>query len=183
MKRTAILLSILLILSALTACSGKDSKALEEIASKMEAPIRITATVKSDSLTAEMVMELYNKENDVTMKTQFTSPELLKGLVIERKKDGKLVADYKGINTELDDSSLKFVAVTHDIMQELRDSLVTRGKSVASDDERYGKAEIPVNDTVITLYYDVNTNNLLRITSDLFDTAITIDVAAIEKIE
>lgn len=183
MKKTAIILIFMILLTCLCSCGGIDKQSLEDIAAQLEPPLRITATVKSDSVTAKMTMELYSLENDVTMRTTFTEPEMFKNLVVERKKDGKLIADYNGIETELDQNALKFIAVTHDIMQEVRNSLTEYGEPAASEDERYGKAVIEVNDGTITVYYDIETNKLLRVDSDLFDTNLKIDVLNIEKIE
>lgn len=181
MKKTAVFIAFLMLLTLLTSCGGKDPNTLNEVASFFEPPVKLIANVKGGTTTAKMEVEIFDPESEVVMRTVFTEPETLKGLIVERKKDGKLVAGYRGITTELDQNALKFIAVTHDIMREVSNNLSEYGKIVESGDERYGKAVIKVNDGEIGVYFDLKTNKPLRIDSDLFDMALKIDITNIDS--
>ena len=179
MKKTAFFIAILMLLTLYASCNGMQSNTLAEVAEYFAPPVKLTATVKGGSTTAKMNVEIFDPNSEVVMRTVFTEPETLKGLIVERKKDGKLIAGYNGIQTELDQNALKFIAVTHDIMREVSNNLVEFGKIVDSGDERYGKAVIRVNDDEIGVYYDLETNKPLRIDSELFDMALRIDITNI----
>ena len=175
MKKTAIFILLVMLTLVLVSC-GKQTKVLDEVAGFFNPPATMTATVKSNSTTAKMNVEIFDPESDVVMRTTFSEPETLKGLVVERRKDGKLIAGYKGIKTELDQNALKFIAATHDILREVSLNLGEYGKLADSPDERYGKAVISVNEGEISVFYDLETNKPMRIDSNLFDLPLRIDI-------
>lgn len=176
-KLIPLLLAAVLILSSCGTGNGLDG-----MAASFEPPLRITARITSGSTELEAVISFYDSEADVTMTTEFTSPEPLTGLRVERRADGSLHADYDGIVSDLDDGALNIVAVTNDILQVVRERLLTDGAIVEPEDERYMQAEIPVNDDTVKIYFDENTQTVLRISSDLFGEDVTIDLLKYEQI-
>lgn len=178
MKKTAIFILLVMLTLVFISCN-QNTKALEEVAGFFDPPATMIATVKSNSTTAKMNVEIFDPESEVVMRTVFSEPETLKGLVVERRKDGKLIAGYKGIKTELDQNALKFIAATHDILREVSQNLGEFGKMSDSSDERFGKAVISVNDGEIAVFYDLETNKPVRIDSNLFDLPLRIDIIKI----
>ena len=181
MKKFLCLFFVLVFL--LCSCSVNDSKTLEDLSASLTPPLKMRILITAENLTSEANIAFHSPNLEVTMSAEFISPAIISGLKIERHKDGRLFADYEGVISELDDSALNVVSASCDILQLIRDDLVTYGKVVESIDDRYGQVDLDVNGKSVTVFFDKDTNTVLRITSELFNIPVRIDIIDMEHVE
>lgn len=167
----------------LCSCGNNESKIIDDLSMSLSPPIKMRLLITSDNINAEANVSFYSPNLEVTMKAEFISPDIISGLKIERHKDGRLFADYEGVISELDGKALNVVSASCDILQLIRDDLSTYGKVVDSIDERYGQIDLDVNGKNVTLFFDKESKAILRITSELFDLPVRIDIVDLERIE
>ena len=173
----------LLLVCILCSCNNNDLKTIEDLSLSLSPPLKMRLLITSESISAEANVSFYSPNLEVTMSAEFVSPAIISGLKIERHKDGRLFADYEGVISELDGKALNVVSTSCDILQLIREDLVTYGKIVESIDERYGQIDLDVNGKIVTVFFDKDTNTVLRITSELFDVPVRIDIIDFERID
>ena len=183
MKKLLSLLFVIIILFSLCSCGDNDSKIMDDLSASLTPPLKMRIIITADNITSEANVSFHSPNLEVTMSIDFVSPSIISGLKVERHKDGRLFADYEGVISEVDDKALNIVSASCDVLQLIRDDLSTYGTIVESIDERYGQIEMSVNDASLTVFFDKETNTVLRITSNLFDIPVRIDIIDLEHIE
>ena len=181
MKKFLFLLLVLVCI--LCSCSNSDFKTIEDLSMSLSPPIKMKLLITSENISAEANVSFFSPNLEVTMCAEFVSPAIISGLKIERHKDGRLFADYEGIISELDGKALNVVSSSCDILQLIRDDLATYGKVVESIDDRYGQIDLEVNGKIVTVFFDKDTNTVLRITSELFDVPLRIDIIDFDRFD
>lgn len=178
------LLSFLLVfVLLLSSCGGNDSKIIEDLCASLTPPLKMRILITADKINAEANVSFNQPTQEITMSVEFVSPSIINGLKVERHKDGRLFADYEGVISELDDKALNMVSTSCDILQLIREDMISYGKVVKSIDERYGQIDLEVNNKIVNVFFDKDTLSILRINSELFDVPVRIDIIDMEHVD
>lgn len=164
-----------------SSCGKSEGKVIAELSDSLAPPVKMRILITAKDVTAEANISFFSPNVDVTMKAEFLSPSILSGLKVERRKDGRLLADYEGVVSELDEAALSVVSASCDILELIRNDLSTYAKVVDPIDERYGQLELTVHEKKVEVFFDEKTKTILRITSELFDLPIRIDIIDSER--
>lgn len=173
---------LVVIVFLLSSCGKNDMHIIEDLSSSLQTPLRMRILITADNISSEADIIFYSQNAEVTMSAEFISPVIISGLKVERHKDGRLFADYEGVISEIDNNALNIVSSSCDILQLIRDDLVIYGKVVESVDDRYGQIDLNVNEKNVSVFFDKDSKTVLRITSELFDIPIRIDIIDLEHI-